>query len=1419
MTIFKTILSLLIFSFLFIAGLNGQNNVPPITDTCAIYTYNAQLSFAGGKSELAGMQMLPEGNYLLAVKNTTNPGLRSVLVKMGNNGNLIYSREMAETNHEITFTDINYLHGSGTAIGSVRKHKTESKWSPLVMMLDAAEEIVYTSIPVVAGRENAFIKEVKVSTLPSREVLYTYLVNDTLVYGKLDKDGKSVWSKEVYIPVKPELVSISHTADSEFIIALNTLTQGKRIAWLIPGNINTGQNIPWIKLGNEATGLEYFITDCNSISIYPQVTGTLKQENGEVQIFNFRLAFDSRTEFFHTLNIPHPQVDMERVISKIERSTGVLAYADSASLFSGLAAGGDNIVPNYSKSIRLQHDLSVLAATAFSADGGYLWALNPKGAGESIMLVKTDSTLKLGGCTLSNPSIQYANNNFTLPKQSPYTVKNAEITTTTANIVTTPVAAALTRTCYSNTCPPPDPLPDCTPGFSRKYNFYAPNSFFANMALTSNNEPVMYTNSVVAQSYDPIQAKYERGIVKLNSNGEVTNGGLGYFRGNSAVPIPYTSKRGGIYVVNNPHVFAGASGNQFVHFGYYDASMVLQWGRTITLPQSQQFHNGEVKLAEDEDGNIYVVVVRQQLMSLTNFWCYKFSSTGNLLWQKGYDTQAGIVFGAHITTAAGKLFITCREYVPEAGMILRINGANGNLEGRFSQVNNNLHVSSGELAIMANNEHVFMAGVGTKNGGNNSLLVKTDHSGNALKSLQFPDGIQLMKADIRNNRILVHVRNYSGGDFLAMLDLDFRFIYYHQFNPANKAVITDVKLGSDNSAYVVTSYSGGTHVLSGGLMKIPPNGLLGDCLLPADTPALTPIIITTSTLQVQNLSETSTVSNETFTFIPQTVRASAFFCYAPDNCKSLKITGNTAVCDTSSTYVYRYQKSAGCTTAPTLSFSPDSVLLIRNTPDSFTVKFLQPGRARIFGQFNQGCAPVLDSIFVNVSAGIGAVSIGSDTALCANDTITLTATAGFFSYQWNTGATTQSIRTGTIGQYYVTALSACGEAYSDSLMITEREFPPLLNHGDSIVCISSNVQLEAVAGYTRYEWRNNQGLISSNRVVTATVNQAQRWTISADYFGLCPFMDSLSLTPFAPSVFSLGADSSLCEGQSLTLTAPGWLNNLLWSTGSTANSITVNSSGTYSLQGLDTNACATADTLVIRNVFPNPVVDLGNSGSACATPDYRLDAGVHSAYLWNDGSTGRYLPISNRGTYSVTVKNQQNCAAADTITIIEILDLPVNFLNDTASICRYQTTTLRAIGNYAAYLWNNGATTASITINQAGFYSLTVTNAGGCTATDTIRVQELTCIEGIFIPSAFTPNRDGLNDTFKPIIYADLESYEFMIFTRWGELIFSSKTPGIGWDGTVKGKAMPAGNFVWKLLYKVVGGEEVMKGGNGVLVR
>jgi gliding motility-associated-like protein len=606
---------------------------------------------------------------------------------------------------------------------------------------------------------------------------------------------------------------------------------------------------------------------------------------------------------------------------------------------------------------------------------------------------------------------------------------------------------------------------------------------------------------------------------------------------------------------------------------------------------------------------------------------------------------------------------------------------------------------------------------------------------------------------------------------------------------------------------------------SGGLMKIPPNGLLGDCLLPADTPVLAAITITTSQLQAQEIPETTTITNEAFTFIPQTVRASSFFCFAPDNCKTLKITGNTAVCDTSNPYVYQYQKSAGCTSIPVLSFSQDSVLLISNTSDSFTVKFLKPGQARIMAAFTQGCNPVFDTIFVNISAGIGAVNIGSDTALCANDTITLTATAGFFSYQWNTGATTPSIRTGTVGQYYVTALSACGVAYSDSLMISFRAFPPLLNHGDSIVCINSNVQLEAVTGYTRYEWRNNLGVISSNRVVTATVNQPQKWTIFADYFGLCPFMDSLSLNPFAPSIFSLGADSSLCEGQSLTLTAPTWLNTLQWSTGSTARSIMVNSSGTYRLTGLDTNACVSADTMVLMNVYINPVLELGASGSICAAPDYRLDAGIHSTYLWNDGSTDRYLPITSTGIYAVTVKSQQNCTASDTINITAIINLPQNFINDTASICRYQTTTLRAIGSYSGYLWSNGATTPSIVINQAGAYSLTVTNAGGCSATDSIVVSELTCIEGIYIPSAFTPNGDGRNDNFKPIVYTNVEQFTFMIFSRWGDLLFSTQTPGAGWDGTANGKAMPAGNFVWKLVYKEVGGVEVSKGGSVMLVR
>ena len=93
-----------------------------------------------------------------------------------------------------------------------------------------------------------------------------------------------------------------------------------------------------------------------------------------------------------------------------------------------------------------------------------------------------------------------------------------------------------------------------------------------------------------------------------------------------------------------------------------------------------------------------------------------------------------------------------------------------------------------------------------------------------------------------------------------------------------------------------------------------------------------------------------------------------------------------------------------------------------------------------------------------------------------------------------------------------------------------------------------------------------------------------------------------------------------------------------------------------------------------------------------------------------------------------------------------------------------------------------------------------VTDSNNCTGKDTITLIRNNCIP-ISIPNAFTPNKDGKNDIFKPTISQDTKNYSMIIYNRYGQKIFESGSYSIGWDGTYKGKEQPAGTYVYRIVF------------------
>lgn len=106
-----------------------------------------------------------------------------------------------------------------------------------------------------------------------------------------------------------------------------------------------------------------------------------------------------------------------------------------------------------------------------------------------------------------------------------------------------------------------------------------------------------------------------------------------------------------------------------------------------------------------------------------------------------------------------------------------------------------------------------------------------------------------------------------------------------------------------------------------------------------------------------------------------------------------------------------------------------------------------------------------------------------------------------------------------------------------------------------------------------------------------------------------------------------------------------------------------------------------------------------------------------------------------------------------------------------------------------------------------------------CIGKDSIVINQKLCTETFFIPSAFTPNADGKNDYFKPIITGNVQRYLFTIYNRWGQKIFETARLQKGWNGTINGKQQDMNVFVWTCTYQFVGAPPKFDKGTISLIR
>ena len=327
----------------------------------------------------------------------------------------------------------------------------------------------------------------------------------------------------------------------------------------------------------------------------------------------------------------------------------------------------------------------------------------------------------------------------------------------------------------------------------------------------------------------------------------------------------------------------------------------------------------------------------------------------------------------------------------------------------------------------------------------------------------------------------------------------------------------------------------------------------------------------------------------------------------------------------------------------------------------------------------------------------------NNASACVNDSAVLIATGNAASYVWSTTATGTAIVVYTAGTYTVTATGNDGCTAAASAIFTINPLPtPTVNNAS--VCTGNNAVLTATGGVS-YVWSN------SSTTDTIHVDIAGTYTVTATDANGCSATaaGTVIVNPLPTPTVN---DSTVCAGDPAILTATGGV-SYVWSNAATTPSITVSTAGTYTVTATDANSCsATASGTLTVNPLPTPAV---NNAAVCAGDSAVLTVtGSASSYIWSTSSTSTSITVSIAGTYTVTATAPDGCTAAAT-GVLTVNPLPTPTVNN-ETVCEGNYATLTATGGIG-YVWNNAATTASITDSTAGTYTVTVTDGNGCSAT------------------------------------------------------------------------------------------------------
>lgn len=318
-------------------------------------------------------------------------------------------------------------------------------------------------------------------------------------------------------------------------------------------------------------------------------------------------------------------------------------------------------------------------------------------------------------------------------------------------------------------------------------------------------------------------------------------------------------------------------------------------------------------------------------------------------------------------------------------------------------------------------------------------------------------------------------------------------------------------------------------------------------------------------------------------------------------------------------------------------------------------------------------------------------------------------------------------------------------------------------------------------------------------------------------------VDESEVTFFGEPELVPDNDTTICLGTTLELRTEGVNAQNLWSDGSTDSLLLVSDAGMYGVTVTDD--CGSASYMIEISLDSIPPIDLGPDTALCQDETLLLDAGLDDpniGYFWSDGTTGPTLTVSGNESASYTLEAINQCGTASDTRFVEYSLPPAGIFDSNAyEPCFGVTFTLDVGAIEGSYVWRDGSTAPTYLVGTGGFHWVTITDDDDCwVVSDTTFVQSRPCDCPMFMPNAFTPNNDGLNDEWAPVFECEPYDYTLQLYDRWGRVMRTFNSPVETWNGTIGGEPVKDGIYNYVLFYReVFDGIPITKRGHVVVLQ